>query len=316
MQRNTGNKIVIIGSGFVGSTTAFALMQSGLVSKMALIDIDEEKAEGEVMDLNHGLPFVMPIEISVGDYSDCKDADIIIMAAGPSIKPGETRLDLANKNSNLMKTIMENIVSYTKDTVILIASNPVDILTYVAATSVDYDRSKIIGSGTVLDSARFRYLLSEHCNVDTRNIHGYIIGEHGDSEVPAWSTTNIAGIRIDNYCPLCGETCMLEYRNKIFENVKNAGYQILKKKGVSHFGVSLAIKRIVEAILRDENSILTVSSVIDGEYGLSGVALSVPTIVNRKGIHKVLELPIDNEELNLLKQSAEKLKSIIEKLNI
>lgn len=316
MNKTLGNKVVIIGAGFVGSTTAFALMQSGLVSELVLIDINEEKAEGEVMDLNHGLPYVKHMEIKVGDYTDCKDAQIIIMAAGPSINPGETRLDLANKNSSLMKDIMNKIVANTREPIILIASNPVDILTYVAVKSVNYDTNKVIGSGTVLDSARFRYLISEHCDIDTRNVHGYIIGEHGDSEVPAWSITNIAGVRLDKYCTICKEMCDSKNRNKLYEHVKKAGYEILERKGVTHYGVALSIRRIVEAILRNENSILTVSSVLDGKYGINDVALSVPTIVNRNGIREVLELPLEESELELLHKSANKLKEIIGKLDI
>lgn len=311
---NSSNKVVVIGTGFVGSTTAFTLMHSSLITEMVLIDINHNKAEGEVMDLNHGLSFVKPMDIRVGNYSDCKDADIIIMTAGPSIEPGQTRLDLANKNSVIMKTIMENISNQTKDAIILIATNPVDILTYIAAKSAGYEASKVIGSGTVLDSSRFRYLLSEHFNIDARNVHGYIIGEHGDSEVAAWSLTNIAGMKLDQYCPICSNAFIMDDKTRIFENVRDAGYHILERKGATYYGVALTIRRIVEAILRNENAILTVSSVINGQYEITDIALSLPTIVNRTGIHKVLEVPLEESEVSLLHASADKLKKILKEL--
>ncbi|WP_432666708.1 L-lactate dehydrogenase [Wukongibacter baidiensis] len=309
-----GNKVVVIGTGFVGSTAAFTLMHSSLISEMVLIDINNKKAEGEAMDLNHGLSFVKPMDIRVGDYSDCKDADIIIMTAGPSMEPGQTRLDLANKNTAIIKSIMENISKYTRDAIILVATNPVDILTYVAAKSVGYEESKIIGSGTVLDSSRFRYLLSKHFNVDARNVHGYIIGEHGDSEVAVWSLANIGGMKLDQYCPICSNAFTSDDKNKIFENVRDAGYHILERKDATYYGVALTIRRITEAILRNENAILTVSSVINGQYGIDDIALSLPTIVNRQGIHKVLELPLEESEVSLLHASAYKLKQILKDL--
>lgn len=311
-----GNKIVVIGTGFVGSTTAFTLMHSSLISEMVLIDINTEKAEGEAMDLNHGLSFVKPMDIRVGDYSDCKDADIIIMTAGPSMEPGQTRLDLANKNSVIMKSIMENIVKYTRDAIILVATNPVDLLTYIGAKSVGYEESKIIGSGTVLDSSRFRYLLSQHFNVDARNVHGYIIGEHGDSEVAAWSLANIAGVKLDQYCPICSNAFGSDDKARIFENVRDAGYHILERKDATYYGVALTIRRITEAILRNENAILTVSSVIKGQYGITDIALSLPSIVNRQGIHRVLELPLEEDEINRLNASANKLKDILKEIEL
>lgn len=313
---NSSNKVVIIGTGFVGSTTAFTLMHSSLITEMVLIDINHKKAEGEVMDLNHGLSFVKPMDIRVGNYSDCKDADIIIMTAGPSVESGQTRLDLANKNSVIMKTVMQDIMKQTRDAIILIATNPVDILTYIAAKSVGYEASKIIGSGTVLDSSRFRYLLSEHFNIDARNIHGYIIGEHGDSEVAAWSLTNIAGMKLDQYCPMCSDVLTDDDKTKIFENVRDAAYHILERKGATYYGVALTIRRIVEAILRNENAILTVSSVLNEQYELTDIALSLPTIVNRSGIHKVMEVPLKDDEINLLHASASQLKEIIKELNL
>lgn len=307
------NKVIIIGTGFVGSTTAFTLMHSSLISEMVLIDINREKSEGEAMDLNHGVSFVKPMDIRIGDYSDCKDADIIIITAGPSIQPGETILDLANKNTNIIENTMNEIIKYTKDALIIIATNPVDVLTYVAVKSVNYDKNKVIGTGTVLDSSRFRYLLSNKFNIDTRNVHGYIIGEHGDSEVAVWSLTNVAGSRIDKDCPLCIDSCNINTK-KIFEQVRDAGYEILKRKGVTQYGISLATRRIVEAILRNENSVLTVSSVLNGEYNLSNVALSIPTIVNRNGVGKKLDLKLEDEEMSNLRKSSDKLRGILDSI--
>ncbi len=313
MKSKTSNKVVIIGAGYVGSTTAYTLMQSGLVSEIALIDIDVKKAEGEVMDLNHCLAFTKPITIKVGTYEDCSDADLIIMTAGPSIQPGGTRLDLAKQNSQIMTSIMKEIVKYTREALILVATNPVDILTQVAVESVDYNPKKVIGSGTVLDSARFRYMLSQHCKVDARNVHGYILGEHGDSEVAAWSLTNIAGAQLDDYCTSCNSgTCTGLDKEKLLRNVRDAGYHIIDRKVATYYGVSMAIKRISEAILRNEHSILTVSSMQSGAYGIDDIAMSVPTILSSDGIHKIVELKLSDSELMLLKKSGEKLQSILD----
>lgn len=312
MKSKTSNKVVIIGAGYVGATTAYTMMQSGLVSEIALIDIDQKKAEGEVMDLNHGLAFSKPMTIKVGTYNDCADADIIIMTAGPSIQPGGTRLDLAKQNTTIMKSIMNEIVKHTREAIILVATNPVDILTQIAVESVDYDPKKVIGSGTVLDSARFRYILSQHCNIDARNIHGYILGEHGDSEVPAWSLTNIAGAPLDEYCTNCAnDICKGLDKDSILAQVRDAGYHIIDRKVATYYGVSMAIKRITEAILRNEHSILTVSSLQNGAYGINGVAMSVPTIVSSEGIHKIVELKLSDQEQNLLEASAKALENIL-----
>lgn len=317
MKSKTSNKVVIIGAGYVGSTTAYTLMQSGLVSEIALIDLDLKKAEGEVMDLNHCLAFTKPITIKVGTYSDCTDADLIIMTAGPSIQPGGTRLDLAKQNGLIMASIMKEIVKYTREALILVASNPVDILTQIAVESVDYNPRKVIGSGTVLDSARFRYMLSKHCKVDARNVHGYILGEHGDSEVAAWSLTNIAGAPLDDFCQSCNnDTCAELDKEELLNNVKDAGYHIIDRKVATFYGVSMAIKRISEAILRNEHSILTVSSMQSGEYGISGISMSVPTIVSSEGIHKIIKMKLSDSEMQLLKKSGDKLQSILDHIKV
>jgi L-lactate dehydrogenase len=308
-------KVVIIGAGQVGSTFAFTLMQSGLANKIVLIDTEPERAEGHVMDLNHGQLFVPPTKVSVGDYVDCQDASIVVVTAGAAQKPGETRLDLVRKNTNIFKQIIPNIVHYNPR-ILLIVSNPVDILTYVALKVSGYPMNRVFGSGTVLDTARFRSLLSNHCEVDARNVHAYIIGEHGDSEVPVWSQANIAGISFDQYCPTCRKQCSLEDKEGIFKKVKNAAYEIIQRKGATNFAVSLALMRIVESILRDEHSVLTVSALVDNYCDISNVCLSVPAILNRNGVARILEIHLNNSELMKLQASANLLKDVLNRLEL
>jgi L-lactate dehydrogenase len=316
MAENTIKKITIIGTGFVGSTTAYTLMLSGLISELVLIDLNEKKAEGEVMDLNHGMPFVRPVKIYRGSYSDCAGSDIIIITAGANQKPGETRIDLVQKNTAVFKNILNEIVKYSTDSILLVVTNPVDILTYVTYKVSGFPKNKVIGSGTVLDTARFRYLLGDHVKIDTRNVHGYIIGEHGDTEVAAWSTANVAGIPVDEYCEKCHGCKEKISRLKTYDEVKNAAYRIIEGKGATYYAVALAVRRIVEAIIRDENSILTVSSFLEDRYGLSDVCLSLPTIVNRSGIDRILDIPFNDLENELLIKSGNSLKEIIAGLKL
>ncbi|MCY6355873.1 L-lactate dehydrogenase [Clostridium sp. ZS2-4] len=308
------NKISIIGAGFVGATAAYALMIGGLASEIVIVDINKEKALGEAMDLAHGVSFVKPVEVYAGDYKDTADSDIIIITAGAAQKPGETRLDLINKNLNIFKGIIPEVVKYSPNSILLVVANPVDILTYITYKLSGFPKERVIGSGTVLDTSRFKHLLGEYFNIDDRNIHTYIIGEHGDSEVATWSLTNIAGMNIDNYCDnICKKYDELS-KHKIHDDVKNAAYEVINRKGATYFAVGLAIKRIVEAILRDENSILTVSSLIEGQYGINDVCVGVPTIVGASGIKKILEVPLNEEELNKFKISITKLKEYIDKI--
>lgn len=311
-------KVSIIGAGFVGSTTAYTLMLSGIFSEMVIIDLNKNKASGEVMDLNHGLPFTKPVRIYQGDYKDIQDSDIIIISAGANQKEGETRLDLVQKNTEIFKSIVSEIIRYTTPdkTLLLVVTNPVDILTYVTAKISGWPSEKVIGSGTVLDTARFRYLIGEHVGVDNRNVHGYILGEHGDTELPAWSLTTIAGMPMDEYCRTCSSCQEGRSRLEIFENVKNAAYEIIKLKGATYYAVALAVKRIVEAIMRDEHSILTVSSLLNGQYGLSDVCLSVPSVVDRNGVNRILEVPLSDEEKKLLHKSADTLKKVISQITL
>lgn len=307
-------KISIVGAGFVGSTTAFALMNSGLASKIVIVDLNREKAIGEAMDLSHGASFVKPVEITAGNYEDTENSDIVIITAGAAQKPGETRLDLINKNYKIMSSIVPDVTKYSPDCILLVVSNPVDILTYITYKLSGFPKERVIGSGTVLDTSRLRYMLSEHFKIDARNIHTYIMGEHGDSEIAAWSLTNIAGMNIDEYCRLFCNLCDGSLMNKIYENVKNAAYEIINKKGATYYAVALAVRRIVEAILRDENSILTVSALLEGQYGIDDIFLGVPSIVGSTGIKKVLEVPLNQDEMVKLKTSGNSLKDLLKSL--
>ncbi|MGI6777751.1 MAG: L-lactate dehydrogenase [Acetivibrionales bacterium] len=311
-----GRKVTIIGAGFVGSTTAYTLMISGLVSEIVLIDINKEKTDGEVMDLNHGILFSRPVKIYQGDYSDCSGSDIIIISAGASQKEGETRIDLVHKNTSIFKSIVNKIINYNKDCILLVVTNPVDILTYVTYKISGFPKNKVIGSGTVLDTSRFKYLLGDHVGIDTRDIHAYIIGEHGDTEVPTWSLANIAGIPMEEYCEKCHGCEEQISKKEIYREVKNAAYEIIRKKGATYYAVALAVKRIVEAITRDENSILTVSSLMEGNFGLYDVCLSLPSIVNSNGVDKKIDIPISDTEKELLLKSGNSLKEIINTLDI
>lgn len=308
-------KISIIGAGFVGATSAYALMISGLASEIVIVDINKDKALGEAMDLAHGVSFVNPVDIYVGNYTAIKDSDIIIVTAGDAQKPRETRLDLVNKNFDIFKTIIPEIVKHSPNSILLVVSNPVDILTYITYKLSGFPKERVIGSGTVLDTSRFKYMLSEHFDIDARNIHTYIMGEHGDSEIATWSLTSVAGMTVNEYCSKVCSKCKGLSKYKILEDVKKAGYKVIEKKGATYFAVALAITRIVEAILRDENSILTVSSLLEGQYGINDIYLGTPSIIGASGIKKVLEVPLNNEELQQLMLSANTLKEYTNKLS-
>lgn len=299
------SKVSIIGSGNVGSTFAFVLMSSGLAREIVIVDRNEMRAKGEAMDLSHGASFVPPTEISSGGYNECRGSDIVVITAGARQKPGQTRIDLLNANLEIFKDIIPRITKHTKDAILLIVTNPVDILTYAALKISKLPKQRVIGSGTVLDSSRFRFLISKHCHVDPRNVHAYIIGEHGDTEVPLWSNANIGGILIKDYCPRCN-TCP-GYKKEltaIFEEVKKSAYKIIEAKGATYYAVALALVRIVGAILRDENSVLPVSTIIEGYYGIKDICLSIPSIVNKKGVEKALEIGLSSKEQKSLKASA------------
>lgn len=303
-------KVAVIGCGFVGSSSAFALMQSGLFSEMVLIDADTKRAEGEAMDISHGISFARPMQIYAGNYDDITDAAIIVITAGANQKPDETRLDLIKKNAAIMKSIVGEIKKRDFGGILLIVSNPVDILTLIALKESGYPSNRVIGSGTVLDTGRFKYLLGEHLDVDSRSVHAFIIGEHGDSELAAWSNARIGGLKVNDFCELRGHFNHEQSMKKIFENVRNSAYEIIEKKHATYYGIAMAVKRICEAIVRNEKSILPVSSLMTGEYGLNDVVLSIPAVVDETGVQKVIPIELNDEELTKLKDSANILKDI------
>ena len=288
-------KAAMIGCGFVGSASAFALMQSGLFSELVLIDANHDKAEGEAMDIAHGLPFAGQMKIYAGDYDDIVDAAVIIVTAGAAQKPGETRLDLVNKNVNIFKSIIPEIAKRNYKGILLIVANPVDILTYTAVKLSGLPENRVIGSGTVLDTARLKYALGEHLEVDSRSVHSFIIGEHGDSEIVAWSSTNVSGIPVNDFCELRGHFNHEEAMHRIADDVKNSAYDIIEKKGATYYGIAMSVKRICECIMRDEKSILPISSMMHGEYGISDICLSMPTVVGREGVETRVPIQLNEQ---------------------
>ena len=309
-------KITIIGAGAVGSTTAYTLMLSGLVSEIVLIDINKDKAQGDALDMNHGISFVSPVKIIAGEYEDIKGSDMVIITAGANQEPGEKRTDLLKRNAKIFESIIENVLKFChNDTILLIVTNPVDILTYVTYKVSGFSKNNVLGSGTVLDTARLKYLLGEYTNVDVRNVHTYIIGEHGDSEVAAWSATSVAGMNIDEFCSFSGICDAEPLSSKHFhETVKNSAYEIIEKKGATFYAIALSVRRIVECIVGNEKSILTVSSLLEGEYGINDVCLSVPTLVTSNGAEKILQIDLSESEKTDLQKSAQKLKKLAEEI--
>ena len=309
-------KVAVIGCGFVGSTIAFALMQSGLFSEMVLIDVDMKKAEGEALDIGHGISFVHPMKIWAGVYEDVADAAIVIITAGANQKPGETRLDLVHKNIGILKGIMPEVTKYNKTGIIMIVSNPVDILTYAALKISGLPENRVIGSGTVLDTARLKYEMGEFLEVDSRGVHAFIVGEHGDSEIAAWSSANVSGVPLKEFFKIRSDIDsnkeLKEATEEIAERVKNSAYEIIERKHATYYGIAMAVKRICEAIVRDEESILPVSCYMNGENGISGMVLSMPAILGANGIEKLIPVSLNEEESIKLKRSAETLKDILE----
>lgn len=307
-------KVVVIGAGSVGTAYIYALLPSGVAGEIALIDIDQNRAEGEVLDLSHGLPFIPPVTIKKGDYADCASADIIVITAGAKQEPGQSRLDLTQKNAQIVRTICQQISKQNSSAVLVMVTNPVDTLTYLALKELKWPYQRVIGSGTVLDSARFKYLLSQHCKIDAHNVHAYILGEHGDSEVAAWSMSHIAGVPLNAYCRICKVCDYNEHHRKIAEEVRNSAYHIIDYKGSTYYGIGLSLVRITEAILRNENSILTVSSFLDGQYGIKDVCLSVPCVVGDNGVKMTIEAELASEELRALQASAQIIRKVIDQI--
>jgi len=317
MGSDRGSKVVIIGAGLVGSTFAYSLMINGAFSEIVMIDVNRARLEGEVMDLNHGMSFVRPATVRAGTYEDCADADVVVLTAGANQKPGETRIDLLSRNTAIFRDIVGKVTASGTEAILLVATNPVDIMTYVTLRLSGFPPERVIGSGTVLDSSRLRYLIGRHCRVDTSNVHAYVIGEHGDSEVPVWSLANIAGVRFTDYCAVCSVGCGRGLpKDEIFGEVKNAAYRIIEGKGATYYAIGLALTEIAESIIRDEHSILTVSGLLSGQHGLRDMCLSIPSVVGRKGILMRIELGLSTEEQALLQRSAVLIKEIQGQLKI
>ncbi len=309
-------KAAIIGCGFVGASSAFSLLQKGIFSELVLIDANKEKAEGEAMDISHGRPYAHPMKIYAGSYDDISDCSLIIITAGANQKPGETRLDLVHKNVAIFKSIIPEITKRGFEGILLVVANPVDILTYAALKISGYPKERVFGSGTVLDTARFRYLLSEHLQVASRSVHANIIGEHGDSEVVAWSSANVSGVPLSDMCEMRGHYNHKENTKEIADAVKNSAYEIINKKHATYYGIAMSVKRICEVIMRDEKSILPVSHMIHGVYEIDDVVLSMPVIVGADGIESDIPINLSGEEALKLKESADALKNIIETLEL
>jgi L-lactate dehydrogenase len=310
------NRIAIVGVGNVGATFAYALLLSGLAAEIVLIDLNRSRAEGEVMDLNHAEPFAHPTRIWAGEYADCAGAAVTVVCAGAAQKPGETRLDLVKKNTSIFKSIVPEVARYNPNGILLIATNPVDVLTYVSWKLSGLPPTRVIGSGTILDTARFRYLLSQHFGVDSRSVHAYIVGEHGDSEVPVWSLANIAGMRLPDFCTAQGRDYSQLEMDKIFEQTRDAAYQIIQRKGATYYAVAAGLIRIVEAIVRDQSTVLSISSRIENYHGIDDICLSLPTVIDRSGVEQVLRLDLSAPEIAALQQSAKVLKETIDQLDL
>lgn len=309
-------KAAVIGCGFVGSTIAYTLMQKGLFSEMVLLDANGPKAEGEAMDISHGLPFAHAMDIQAGDYEDIADASVIIITAGANQKPGETRLDLVQKNAKIMRMIIGEIKRVKCEGILLIVSNPVDILTQVALKESGFPKEHVIGSGTVLDTARLKYLISEKLNVDSRNVHAFIAGEHGDSELAVWSCANIYGIGLDEFAKMKGYADFRKEKDELYHAVRDSAYEIIDRKGATYYGIGMAAAKITEAIVRDSHTVAPVSVSLNGEYGLSGLCLSIPTLIGRGGAEQILEINFDKEETEKLRRSAEELKSVLKEIGL
>lgn len=307
-------RVAIVGTGNVGATFAYTLLMSGLAAEIVLIDANQKRAEGEAMDLNHAVPLASTARVWAGSYVDCEGAVVTIISAGANQRPGETRLDLAARNVTIFREIVPQVVKYNSDGIILVATNPVDVLSYATWKISGMPKERVLGSGTILDTARFRFLLSRHYGVDPRSVHAYIIGEHGDSEVPVWSHANIAGMRLPTFCEQMGKGCDEGVLERIYQETRDAAYQIIERKGATYYAVATGIIRIVEAILRDQDTVLSVSSLIDDYYDINDVFLSLPSVIDRGGVERILRLKLNDSEISGLQKSAGVLQDLARKL--
>lgn len=304
-QEHSNSKAVIIGAGRVGTTIAYSLSIQLIVSEIVLIDINKDRAKGEAMDLNHGLTYYENIKIYAGDYSDCTDADYIIITAGVAQEPGQTRLEVAKQNTEIIKEIVPNILEFNSTAKIILVTNPVDILTYVTLKLSGLPRRQVLGTGTILDTARFRFLLGKHFGVGPSSVHAFIIGEHGDTELPVMSSANIAGIPLKNIRKYDEQRI-----NDIFKKTKNAAYEVIKYKGSTFYAIGLVTTEIIQAMEHDQNKVLPVSVFMEGQFGINDVCLSLPSLVGKSGVKEVMNIELSPEEIEKLKESAAKLKEV------
>lgn len=307
-------KVGIVGTGMVGSSLAYALMQRSLATEIVLVDANRERAEGEAMDLQHGAPFVRPMRVSAGDYVDLKGAQVVVMTAGANQRPGETRTDLLGRNIAICREIVPRIVEHNPNGLIVIATNPVDILTYVAAKEAGLPAGRVFGSGTILDTARFRAMLGEYFGVDPRSVHAYIAGEHGDTELPVWSLANIGGVKLHDFPRPGGAPVQQAELDDIFERTRTAAYEIIKRKKATYYAIGLGLLAIVEAVLRDQRTVHTVSTPLTGQYGVADIALSLPTIVGADGAGEVLPVDLSPKEQEQFQHSGNTLKGMLEQV--
>jgi len=311
-----GNKVIIIGVGLVGAHLAYTLVVRRTTEEVVLIDVDEKRLGGDILDISHGLPYIGKITVKKGSYEDVKDASIIVLTAGAAQKPGETRLNSLKRNIEVFRNITEQINRYKTNAILLVVTNPVDVLTYAVSKFIKTDENRVIGTGTTLDSARARELLSQHCQVDPRNIHAYVLGEHGDSSFIAWSHANVGGIRFNDSCPVCHGPCEMQFETGLIKQVREMAYKIIKNKGATYYGIAVAAEKVITTILNDQNSILTVSSYQKDVLRGKDLALSTPVVVNREGVVRRIPLRLDENEQQLLQYSASIIRGEIEKLGL
>ncbi len=309
-------KIAIVGAGRVGSTLAYTLAISSHVREIVIIDLDQEHAEGEAMDIAHAVSFYAPVKIAAGELKDAAGAAVTVIAAGVAQKEGEGRPELLQRNLAILRNIIPELVAVNPEGIVLMATNPVDALTLAALRLSGLPPTRVFGSGTVLDTARLRASLAQHYGIDARNVHAYVLGEHGDSELVAWSAASIANLPLGDYCRLTGMACSLDEMNKIELTVRDAAYEIIRRKGATNFAIASTLTRIIEAIVRDEKSVLTVSTLLQGNYDLHDVCLSLPAIIGRSGMQRIIEPPLSSEELNRLHKSASAIHNMLSSAGI
>jgi L-lactate dehydrogenase len=308
-------RIAVVGTGNVGATFAFSLVLSGLAAEIVLVDANAARAEGEAMDLMHAVPFSRPSRVRAGTYEECAGAAISVISAGAAQRTGQTRLDLVRRNDAIFRDVIPAIARANPDGIILVATNPVDVLTYRSLHYSGLPPNRVIGSGTILDTARFRALLAERFEIDPRSVHAFIAGEHGDSEVPLWSSAHIGGMRIDEFCRVHGLDFRADEQRALFERTRDAAYAIIERKGATYYAVAAGLLRIVEAIVRDQRTVLPVSSLIHDYHGIGDVCLSLPTVVGRNGVERVLRVGLSADEEDGLRRSAEVLRSTLDALD-